>query len=239
MTDKNYRAFHVSNREEECEGVVSLYLLPNDYQAITPFVPGQYVSLKQDGYEPRSFCIANTPDHGMLRLLIKCDAEPMSLANHLYHTAKVGTDLMVSEPQGDFMLTEDDSPVVFMAKDDGIAPVASMLEQISSDMPSRKTHLVYVTDDGTHFPMRKEVNALINQIVESGVAVFYTNPGCSDVPHEGAHIVGTPTVSQLRTVCSNPQAHYYIAGESEFCNDMGQQLREHCTADEKIHKLSL
>ena len=235
----HFRRYRVVTRKVESADTISLYLKPLDEYPATPYVPGQYVSVRVDDYKPREYCISNTYDHGLLRLLIKhLDGHTEGLTEALYTRANIGTVLDISYPHGNFVLADDMSPAIFIAQGIGIAPVVSMLESIASQTPLRHAHVIYVTRDGKHFPLRDEIKGLVDMLMTGGLGVFYTHPNEDDVIGRDYDALGMPSVTQLRSVCTNPKAHFYLAGTRDFCSRIGEELRALTVRDERIKALA-
>jgi CDP-4-dehydro-6-deoxyglucose reductase len=99
-----------------------------------PFIPGQFVSLKQDfdGRElTRAYSIASAPDSNRFSLCLN-RIEHGTFSNFLF-SLQPGAELEVSEPLGYFTLRRPERPALFIATGTGVAPFRSMLFQHLSE----------------------------------------------------------------------------------------------------------
>src|SRR5690606_2243130 len=65
------------------------------------------------------------------------------VSNWLADNAQVGTVLDVSQPSGDVILDEDDSPLVLVSAGIGITPMAAILEDLVHRQPKRKVRVYH------------------------------------------------------------------------------------------------
>jgi ring-1,2-phenylacetyl-CoA epoxidase subunit PaaE len=98
------------------------------------FIPGQYITVcvNLNGTEERrSYSICSEPSEG---LAIGVKRVPNGLVS-TYLTDALGQEdkLLVSKPEGNFMLQKTDGQVVFIAAGSGITPVLSMLKRQEND----------------------------------------------------------------------------------------------------------
>jgi ferredoxin-NADP reductase len=109
------------------------------------FAPGQYVSVRLANGVARAYCIASAPERPeALQLCVRLGQGKGSQA---LREVKTGDTLAVDGPYGDFILPEDDqSPVVLIAGDTGIAPIRSIvLHMLATDDP-RPITVLYEPD---------------------------------------------------------------------------------------------
>lgn len=170
--DEPWRKYRVVERFEESDEVFSLLLAP-----VSGVVPshhtGQYVAIAvdlPDGIrQPRQYTISSGPRGDSIRVTIKRvrgvnGAPDGQVSGWLHEHAKPGTILDVSQPAGDVVLDDSDSPLVLISAGIGITPIAAILEDLSRRQPDRtvrlfhadKSHATHALYDG----LRRQVLAM-------------------------------------------------------------------------------
>ena len=154
--DQPWRQYRVVERLEESADVVSLVIAPTSGE--TPsHRTGQYVAISvelPDGSrQPRQYTISSGPRSDSLRVTIKRVRGVTGLpdgivSNWLHEHAQPGALLDVSQPAGDVVLDDADTPVVLVSAGIGITPVAAILEDLSRRQPGRTVRLFHA--DRTH-----------------------------------------------------------------------------------------
>ncbi|MBS1905296.1 MAG: hemin transporter [Actinobacteria bacterium] len=146
-----WRRYRVVERFEESDDVFSLVLAPVD--GATPMHrTGQYVAIAVDlpdgSRQPRQYTISSGPRGDALRVTIKRvrgvgGAPDGQVSTWLHQNALPGTVLELSQPAGDVVLDDADSPLVLVSAGIGITPVAAILEDLSRRQPERTVRLFH------------------------------------------------------------------------------------------------
>lgn len=112
------------------------------------YVPGQYVQLLTPVYEKsseevyRAYSISSDPaQKDIIELIIKLVPGGIC-TTYCFEYLKVGDEVRVNGPYGDFKLSETDAPIVLVAGGSGIAPVKCLLHQMKNN-GSRRTATFY------------------------------------------------------------------------------------------------
>ncbi|KAG5917920.1 hypothetical protein E4U42_007074, partial [Claviceps africana] len=153
-----WRTFKVVDKQAETDGIVSLYLEPQDGRRLPSFKPGQYVSIQVGIPElggllqSRQYSLSTAPDRSntmrQYRVSVKRETrdaahhstEDMAkgkvagvVSNRLYRY-EVGDEVQVSPPRGDFFFdpatAAPDTPVVLLSIGVGATPLVSILDAI-------------------------------------------------------------------------------------------------------------
>ena len=149
--EQPWRPYRVVERFEESDEVFSLLLAPVSGQ-IPSHRTGQYVAIAVDvpggTRQPRQYTISSGPRGDSLRVTIKrvrgVNGTPDGqVSGWLHENAQPGTILDVSQPAGDVVLDESDSPVVLVSAGIGITPVAAIMEDLSRRQPDRTVRLFH------------------------------------------------------------------------------------------------
>lgn len=129
---RGFRAFEIRAIERESALVQSFLLYPADGKALPAYKGGQYIGIKlkntASGHdEIRQYSLSDWGQEGYFRISVK--AEDGGVASNQLHQAKVGDQVLLSPPQGDFVLNEQAPAQVFIAGGVGITPLYSMMKQ--------------------------------------------------------------------------------------------------------------
>lgn len=172
--DQPWRKYRVAERFEESDEVFSLVLSP--VEGVVPsHRTGQYVAIAVDlpdgRRQPRQYTISSGPRGDSLRVTVKRvrganGAPDGEVSGWLYENAKPGTVLDVSQPAGDVVLDESDTPLVLVSAGIGITPVAAIMEDLSRRQPDRQVHIFHADKShSTHAlygDLRRQVLAMPN-----------------------------------------------------------------------------
>lgn len=132
----------IENLTPDIKGIRLSILLPEEGIV---FKPGQYIQLQVPKYELtkepeyRAYSIASSAeDHQNLELVItKVPGGAVSTYVHDY--MKVGEELFINGPYGDFYLRASERDILLIATGSGLAPIKSMLDQMEREQIQRKT----------------------------------------------------------------------------------------------------
>jgi NAD(P)H-flavin reductase/ferredoxin len=126
---------------------ISLLKLSVDEPQDFSFIPGQYIDLHVPG-DPsakRSFSMANIPDPGhppRIELMIK-RYPGGRLSGMLDGQIQPGLRMTFTGPYGAFRMREGDRPILMIAGGSGMAPILSVLRQLSADGCERPLRFFY------------------------------------------------------------------------------------------------
>lgn len=122
-----YHTYYLSEKYEDNPGVWVYRFQTHESSTIFPFLPGQYVFIKNPNYKPEEehpFSIASTPtDMEHLEFCIKVCGD----WTEEFAKLQVGNLVKISEPQGIFIWDPQASYPVFLLGGIGISPIMSML----------------------------------------------------------------------------------------------------------------
>jgi NAD(P)H-flavin reductase/ferredoxin len=108
------------------------------------FKPGQYVDLHVPGAEgvTRSFSMANVPGDGHIELMIK-RYPGGRLSGMLEGQIQPGQEIGFTGPYGAFHLRKSERAILMVAGGSGMAPILSLLRQLSTDGTERPVRFFY------------------------------------------------------------------------------------------------
>ncbi len=117
------------------------------YALSDQFIPGQFIMLDlpiQAAFTTRSYSIASAPNkEGWIELCIVQKPDGPGTA-FLFENVEVGSLLMVSEPQGKFVLAEKGVDLCFVATGTGVAPFRAMIQELIATHNSLPTSVTLV-----------------------------------------------------------------------------------------------
>ena len=213
-TQSSWRSFRVVRRETLSKGVTGFTLFPTDAGPVTPYLPGQGVSVRatvpEAGFltsHPFALTHASSPEDNTLTFAVeKIPGDTSSegrLCRYLTEEVHTGAVIEVSAPTGEFTIdTKETMPVVFLADRLGIAPVFTMV---------------------------------VSRFPDGKLGVFFSKP--RDTNEERAHydVEGEIDVLQQKDLAFVDDADYFVAGPAEFVKKTTARLAELGVIHSRIH----
>jgi ring-1,2-phenylacetyl-CoA epoxidase subunit PaaE len=150
---------------QETSDAITLHFEHPEKQAIH-FKPGQFLTLilTIDGKEiRRSYSLSSTP-HEAPRLAVTIKRVSGGLmSNYLLNKIKVGDEIKVMEPIGNFCLTcapDNQRQVLLFGAGSGITPLMSILKSVLKEEPNSKVTLLYGNSDEDSVIFKDQLKAL-------------------------------------------------------------------------------
>ena len=108
------------------------------------YIPGQYIQLLTPVYEKsseevyRAYSISSDPaDKNAIELIIR--RVPGGICTtYCFEYLKVGDEVKMNGPYGDFKLSDTEAPIIFIAGGSGMAPIKCMLHDMKNTNNKRK-----------------------------------------------------------------------------------------------------
>jgi len=191
------------------------------------YLSGQYMewTLPHDPMDNRGnrryFSLSSTAQEEPA-FAIKYYEPPSSYKKHLLQIP-VGATLSANNLAGDFTLTSQDSPLVFIAGGIGIAPFRAMIKEIVDLQKPVQIDLIYINktaDEVAYFD-------LLQQAKKFGVNTHFVLTDKANLPTPWHGFVGHLTAEMIKQVVANySQATYYISGPQGLVEASEQILKE-------------
>lgn len=157
------RAFKLAARVEESAEIVSFYFEPVDGRAVLDFSAGQYIGIKVmiEGQEHRrTYSLSALLNAGQYRISVKREAGG-KVSGFLHDHLKVGDQVELFPPAGEFVLHGGTKPLVLISGGVGITPTLAMLE---AALPSgRPIHFIHCARNSAAHGFRAWVDGLAAQ----------------------------------------------------------------------------
>lgn len=176
------RSMRVSEVKRECEGVVSIRMVPADGRPAPAFKPGQYVTVAvtfADGRRQlRQYSLSDAPRADSLRISVKReehgDTPAGQVSNWIHDNVAAGAELLVSPPFGDFTPdSESNEPVVFLSAGIGITPMIAALNRIAQHNRQRYVIFAHAARDLRHQAHRDDIAAARAAMPNLQVVTFH------------------------------------------------------------------
>jgi len=131
---QGFRSFTVTKIEKECDGVKSVYFKPSasEHKIKIP-KRGQYVCIRwelpgNDQQKSREYSLSHFPTGNEYRISVRL-LEGGQISSFVHNDLKVGDELKVAPPNGNFFYEESDKDLVLIVGGIGITPIISILEE--------------------------------------------------------------------------------------------------------------
>lgn len=176
------------------------------------FTAGQYIQLESPGYDDgppvsRAYSIASPPSKpDNIELIIK--RVPNGICTTwIFDRLKPGMDMSFNGPHGKFVLSDSNSPIIFIAGGSGMAPILSMIRHMNeTSMRRNATYIfgaltqkdLFHTDFLSSIPGVKFIPTLSNEPVDSdwtgerGLVTETCQKCLSDASRLEAYLCGSP-----------------------------------------------
>jgi ferredoxin-NADP reductase/MOSC domain-containing protein YiiM len=209
-----YRPMRVTSVVRESGSVVSLYLANADGAAVVRPKAGQYLTLRLSGAgDPapvRSYSISSSPRSDSYRISVK--REGGGVASPYVHRLVAGATVDVAAPRGEFVLAEDERPVVLVSAGIGVTPVLAMLHELAAAHRDRGVWWIHVARSADEHPFAGEAHELLATLPDSHEHVIFTARS------------GRPTGAMLAGLGIPVEASAYLCGPVSFMDDMRAML---------------
>ena len=239
---KSWRPFHVVKIVEESSVINSLYLEPEDGNALLPFKPGQFLTLRitppnSDEILSRTYTVSSSPSDPYYRISVKREGQ---VSNYLHDHIDTGSVIEVKAPNGAFWMDMDERrPAVLLAGGVGITPMLSMVRQAASDGFSRRYHrpitLIHAAQTTEQRAFAKELSQFQEK---SGGAFTYvsviSHPTEAETAGVQYHRSGRISAELIQKLLPIDDYDFYICGPAEFMQAMYDILIQLGVADNRI-----
>ena len=246
-----YRPLTVARRVRESEIVTSFHLQPSDDRPLTPFLPGQYITVKRDEAAtavirstPRNYSLSDRPGLDHYRISVKREAAPHGacpmglISNHLHDCVREGDTVLVGPPCGEFTLDPAQCgarPLVFLSGGIGITPLLAMLKAVLHAGVEAPVYFLHAARNSAVHAFREELRTLQAAHSNLQVSTCYDDPLPDDVASGRCDAVGLLTVPMLRELLPDSDADFYFCGPAPFMRGLHRGLEEWGVDPARMH----
>jgi len=238
-----WRRFRIARLVQESQEITSFYLEPVDGEPIASYEPGQYVSVRvwvpELGLkQPRQYSLSDAASSGHYRISVKHEAakadQVAGWVSHTLHTLRVGDEVELTMPTGNFVLQSADKPNVLISGGVGMTPLVAMLNHLAAlDMP-QPVHFIHACRDEAVHAMRAHVESLAAKHPRLR-SLFYYEQSSSEATSPATIQQGRLEVEQLPASWLPADADYYICGPKPFMSAQYESLRAQGIPEAQIH----
>lgn len=221
-------------RQEGTDAVALVFEVPENLAQSYAFVPGQYLTLRADikGEDVRrSYSIASGPGGSICVGVRQVEG---GLFSTYAQNLKVGDHVQVMQPEGRFMLA-DQQDVVLIAAGSGVTP---MLAIAAAGLARGATvTLVYGNRDFAHVMFRSELEALKDQYMGRFTLIHILSREEQDVPLLNGRITGDKITTMAKAGALDLTAAdgIFLCGPGEMIADVTDALTKLGVAATDIH----
>lgn len=226
------RRFRIARKDVESEEITSFYFQPLDGEPLLDFQPGQYIGLSLDiaGEEVRrTYSLSDAPNGREYRISVKREPEG-KVSNYLHDQLKVGDELDLFPPAGDFVLRDGDRPLALITAGVGITPALAMLKPALAS--GRDVHFIHCARHGGVHAFREWVEAQSDAHPQLKHYFCYSEPREQD----GAHVEGFLSRELLADwLPEDRDLDAYFLGPKPFMAQVKRHLREIGVPEQQSH----
>ncbi|QGM81091.1 NO-inducible flavohemoprotein [Otariodibacter oris] len=223
-----FKPFKVINKRAVSNNVVEFTVKP-DF-TLPEIVAGQYITVRvqpkgEENLSLRHYSICSTDTSEGLKFAVKREGESdkKGLVSHYLHDQiNIGDTLEFTAPAGDFLLVENEKPLVLLSGGIGITPILAMLEAQVNKNPSRPIHWIHSCFNEKYHAFKAESELLLSKAQQATSHIVYT---------ENANRIDGTFIKQ-----HIPQdAEIYLCGSISFMEGMLKLLTENGWEENNIH----
>jgi nitric oxide dioxygenase len=229
-----WRPFKVAQKVQESTEITSFYLYPTDGGQVADFKPGQYISLRLflpelNLLQPRQYSLSAAPNGQYYRISVKREsgANPElngMISNRLHDHVGPGDVVELSAPSGNFVLRENNKPVVFISGGVGQTPLMAMMESLLDKGHQQEVTWIHGCRSSdthafkaVHDSWQSKKSVLNNHIFYDRIEAERKEEG---------YYEGWVDLNALHNSL-NPQADYYLCGPKPFIEKHFNALKDH------------
>jgi len=232
------RDLRLVKKARESADVTSFYFESRDGGPLAPFRAGQHLPIELDlagglGKVQRSYSLSGSPEDGRYRISVK--RERQGLVSWILHDAlEAGAVIGGGKPAGDFVLPDDEAPLVLVGAGIGITPLMSMLHQIAATGDNRPVWFVHGVRDSGHHPFREEAVRLALERANIRLHSVYSQPSVNDVEGNAFETQGRISGAFLAGLVQRTDARYLLCGPAAFLAEVTADLQRHGVPEDRI-----
>ena len=203
----------------------------------TDYIPGQYMQLLTPVYEKsdeeiyRAYSLSSDPaQKNVIELIIRYVPGGIC-TTYCFEYLNIGDTAKINGPYGQFQLTENDCPMVFVAGGSGIAPIKCMLQHMKNTRNQRKTFFYFGAQTVNDLLLLDLMNDFQNDLADFTFIPVVANPEPSD-NWQGQ--IGLVTEALERDFKIAPQSEGYLCGSPGLVDAAIEVLTKLGMTEDKI-----
>jgi Na+-transporting NADH:ubiquinone oxidoreductase subunit F len=201
------------------------------------FVPGQYIQLLSPVYKKgieevyRAYSVSSDPQRAdSIETIIRLVPGGIC-TTYCFEYLKVGDEVRLNGPYGDFRLSDTDAPIVFIAGGSGMAPIKCILHFMKNTDNKRKATYYFGANKVEELFLLDEMRQFEKDLADFTFApVVAANPDGEDWTGER----GLVTDAVRRNVTNAPECEAYLCGSPGMIDASIEVLTELGMKEESI-----
>lgn len=240
------RKFILVEKRIESELVKSLVFEPADGGLVAEYKPGQYIGIQlsvagQNYRQVRQYSLSGKANKYSYQISVKREIieQPGIVSNYLHDGLRLGDQVELFAPSGDFYFEDKQSPVVLISAGVGLTPMQSMLETFEDIQYSQSIYNLHACQNVYQhsFKRRNEAMALKLRLTNH---VWYQDTNHADCKQEALHKAfyehhGFMDIAAIADTLPMNSADFYLCGPVGFMRFAKQQLLTLRVDEAKIH----
>jgi len=211
---RGWRKMVLKRKIVETPHHTSFYFTPEDGGGLLRFLPGQYISIRLSSSPysmVRNYSLSSSPTQDMYRITVKKEEEGQ-VSSYLHEKANEGDIFEIGVPCGDFTCVSGGGrSLVLVGAGTGITPLLGMLHYAAQQ--NIQALLIYRTHSTKTFPLKQEVEEIVNGSESIASHVFYS------VNDAGENVSKEYSTDTLDKVIEDKNSLFYICGPEKFSLD--------------------
>ena len=212
---RGFRPLRVSRIEPESATVASITLTSADDAPLVPAKPGQYLTLRVPGAaDPapvRNYSLSATAQGTEYRIGVKQESHGL-VSTYLHTHLRVGDTVDVAAPRGDFVLADDDTPVLLLSAGVGVTPVLAMLHALAESGSRREIWWLHTARSAAEHAFAAEAHRLLAGLENGHEHIVYTS-AAARLTRDSLAALAIPTTASA-----------YLCGPGAFMAAMQEAL---------------
>ncbi len=232
------RAFRIAEITPQSEVIKSFLLSPIDGQPVADYRAGQYLGVwlrnkRFANQEIRQYSLTRAPNGKNYRIAVRHEPGG-TVSGWLHQHARVGDDVRLAAPAGDFFLTvKPATPVTLLSAGVGQTPMLAMLDVLTTQNHPAHVQWFHAADNGRRHAFCEEVAASGGRLTHFSQHIWYKTP----LPQDAGHFdsAGIMDLLPLESRLCDPTMHYYLCGPLGFMQHVTGQLVQMGIEADRIH----
>ena len=198
-------------------------------------MPGQYIGVEiqppeEEYKEIRQYSLSghSQPDHYRISVKREIEGKPGVVSNYLHDSLRLGDEVTMYPPVGDFYLKPNNAPVVLISAGVGLTPMQAMLETLIAEQDDRQIVYLHACENKAQHSFEKRNRGLADH---HGIEyhVWYKSEDSSGAHH------GHMDLAAIKQQLPLHSGEYYLCGPTAFMQFAKQQLLALGVAQDRIH----
>ena len=214
------------------KSVQVVFDVPSDLKDVFQFIPGQYINVSidlSDNENRRSYSICSAVNED-LSIAVK-EVEGGLISNYINDDLNVGDKIHVSEPMGNFQMTDAGKSYVAFAAGSGITPILSMVKGVKL-ADQGKVKLFYCNQTIAETMFKQKLDELKEDRID--VHYFFTR---EEQAEQKSERFSEQSVSELirKDLDVLKCDGFYICGPEPMIVEVSNALKAFGVPENKIH----